>query len=73
HTEALEEMGHADLLIARILYLDGTPKVEGGDAAEMASDVKAVLERNLTLERNGISDLREGVMACDRANDPSGS
>jgi bacterioferritin len=70
HKEALEEVEHADLLIARILYLEGTPKVEGGEAAEMAADVTALLERDLALEQSGINDLREGVKACDRANDP---
>jgi bacterioferritin len=70
HTEALEEVEHADLLIARILYLEGTPKVEGGQTAEMAADVKALLERDLALEQAGIEDLREGIKACDRANDP---
>ena len=70
HDEALEEIEHAELLIARILYLEGTPKVEGGAAAEMAADIKALLERNLALEQTGIADIREGVLACDRANDP---
>jgi bacterioferritin len=68
--EALEEVEHAELLIERILYLEGTPKVEGGEPAEMADDVKGVLQRDLTLEQKGIGDLREGVKACDRANDP---
>jgi bacterioferritin len=68
--EALEEIEHAELLIERILYLEGTPKVEGGKPAEMADDIKGLLQRNLTLERSGIGDLREGVKASDRANDP---
>jgi bacterioferritin len=68
--EALEELEHAELLIERILYLEGTPKLEGGKPAEMAADVHALLQRNLSLEQAGISDLREGVLACDRAHDP---
>ena len=68
--EAMEEVEHAELLIERILYLEGTPKLEGGKPAEVTADVQALLERNLTLEQSGISDLREGVLACDRANDP---
>ena len=68
--EAMEEVEHAELLIERILYLEGTPKLEGGKPAEMAADVQALLQRNLALEQGGISDIREGVLACDRANDP---
>jgi bacterioferritin len=36
----------------------------------MAADVETLLQRNLTLEQSGITDIREGVLACDRANDP---
>jgi bacterioferritin len=67
--EAMEEVGHAELLIDRILYLEGTPKVEGGQPAEASDDVKAALQRDLVLEQNGIADLREGIEACNRARD----
>jgi bacterioferritin len=67
--EAMEEVGHAELLIERILYLEGTPKVEGGKPAEPSEDIKAVLQRDLALEQAGIADLREGIEACNRARD----
>jgi bacterioferritin len=67
--EAMEEVGHAELLIERILYLEGTPKVEGGKPAEASGDVKAALQRDLVLEQNGIADLREGIESCNRARD----
>jgi bacterioferritin len=67
--EAMEEVGHAELLIERILYLEGTPKVEGGKPAEGSEDIKAVLQRDLVLEQAGIADLREGIEACNRARD----
>lgn len=68
-TEAMEEIGHAELLIERILYLEGTPKMEGGKPAEAADDVRGVLKRDLALEQAGIADLREGIEACHRAHD----
>jgi bacterioferritin len=61
--EAMEEVGHAELLIERILYLEGTPKLEGGKPAEMAADVKALLQRNLTLEQAGDPRLAGGKAA----------
>jgi bacterioferritin len=67
--EAMEEVGHAELLIERILYLEGTPKVEGGKPAEASEDIKAVLQRDLVLEQAGIADLCEGIEACNRARD----
>lgn len=67
--EALEEIGHAEQLIERTLYLEGTPKMEGGQAAQVSDDVKEVLRRDLELEAGGIADLREGIAACERVGD----
>jgi len=67
--EAMEEIGHAESLLERILYLEGTPKMEGGKPAQVNADVKGVLEHNLTLEETGIADLREGIDACNRVGD----
>jgi bacterioferritin len=65
----MEEIGHAEILLERILYLEGTPKMEGGKPAQVNADVKGVLEHNLTLEETGIADLREGIDACNRVGD----
>ena len=67
--EAMEEIGHAEQLIERILYLEGTPKMEGGAAAQICGDVREVLKRDLQLEVNGIADLREGIATAERTGD----
>jgi bacterioferritin len=67
--EAMEEVGHAEQLIDRILYLEGTPKVEGGLPAQVSADVREVLQRNLELEVAGIADLRDGIAAAQRTGD----
>ena len=67
--EAMEEVGHAEQLIGRILYLEGTPKMEGGAAAQPSGDVVEVLKRDLQLEVNGIADLREGIATAERTGD----
>ena len=67
--EAMEEVGHAEQLIDRILYLEGTPKVEGGKPAQMSMDLREVLQRNLELEVAGIADLREGIATAQRTGD----
>jgi bacterioferritin len=68
--EAQEEIGHAEQLIERILYLEGTPKMEGGKPSQVSADVREILQHNLDLEVSGIADLREGIAAADRARDP---
>jgi bacterioferritin len=67
--EAMEEVGHAEQLIARILYLEGTPKMEGGEPAQASADVREALKRDLQLEVNGIADLREGIATAERTGD----
>lgn len=67
--EAMEEVGHAELLIERILYLEGTPKMEGGEPAQASADVREVLKRDLDLEVSGIADLREGIATAERTGD----
>ena len=67
--EAMEEVGHAEHLIERIFYLEGTPKMEGGAPAQPSGDVVEVLERDLQLEVNGIADLREGIATAERTGD----
>ena len=67
--EAMEEVGHAEQLIGRILYLEGTPKMEGGTPAQPSGDVVEVLKRDLQLEVNGIADLRDGIATAERTGD----
>ncbi len=67
--EVDDEMGHAELLIERILYLEGTPKMAGGEPAEVAADVVEILKRDLALEVKGIADLREGIAVAQRVGD----
>ena len=67
--EALEEIGHAEQLIERILYLEGTPKMEGGKPSQVSADVREVLQHDLALEVAGIADLRDGIAAAERGKD----
>jgi bacterioferritin len=67
--EVNDELGHAELLIERILYLEGTPKMGGGEPAQPSADVVEVLKRDLALEVKGIADLREGIAVAQRVGD----
>jgi bacterioferritin len=67
--EAMEEVGHAELLIERIIYLEGTPKMDGGEPAQASAEVREVLKRDLDLEVKGIADLRDGIASAQRTGD----
>jgi bacterioferritin len=67
--EAMEEVGHAELLIERIIYLEGTPKMDGGEPAQASAELREVLKRDLDLEVKGIADLRDGIASAQRTGD----
>jgi bacterioferritin len=67
--EAMEEVGYAEILLERILYLEGTPKMDGGEPAQASADVPELLRRDLALEVRAIADLREGIATAERTGD----
>jgi bacterioferritin len=48
--ESIEEMEHADKLIARIIFLDGFPNMQVLDPLHIGQTVKEVLDCDLALE-----------------------
>jgi bacterioferritin len=48
--ESIEEMEHADKLIARIIFLDGFPNLQVLDPLHIGQTVKEVLDCDLALE-----------------------
>ncbi len=67
--EAQEEREHADELIARILYLGGTPDMGTLHPVLVGADVRGTLEADLTLEERALRDVREGIGHCEAVRD----
>lgn len=67
--ESIEEMQHADLLIKRILLLEGLPNLQDLEKLRIGENVKEVLEGDLALEIDGIANYRKGIAICDAAQD----
>lgn len=67
--EAQEEREHADELIARILYLGGTPDLGTLNTVLVGADVRGVLEADLKLEEKALRDVREGIGHCEAVRD----
>ncbi len=67
--ESIEEMNHADLLIKRILLLEGLPNLQELDKLMIGENVKEVLEADLKLEKHGIATYRKGIAICEEAQD----
>ena len=67
--ESIDEMRHADMLIERILFLDGLPNLQDLDKLLIGETVKEVLECDLKLEQKGMTDLRDGIVLAEAARD----
>lgn len=61
YEESIDEMKHAELLIDRILFLEGVPEIARYDVIRVGTDVKEQLEYALALEINASKTYNEGV------------
>ncbi len=67
--ESIGEMKHADRLIERILFLQGTPNVVNYDKITVGAGVKQQLENDLGLELAALTVLRPGIKTCIETSD----
>ncbi|HZD41069.1 MAG TPA: bacterioferritin [Terriglobales bacterium] len=67
--ESLGEMKHADQVMERILFLEGTPNISAYDKIMVGTDVKRQLENDLALELAALTILRPGIKNCREASD----
>jgi len=59
--ESIEEMTHADLLMQRILYLEGVPNMVDMFPIHVGSTVKEQLQNDFKLEADAIPYLNEAI------------
>ncbi len=66
---AVTEMKHAESLIARILFLEGTPVVSDLNPMHIGADVEAQLKNDLGAELGAVKAYNEGVRLAAEAGD----
>jgi bacterioferritin len=66
---AIEEMKHAEKLIGRILFLEGTPVVSKLNPVSIGADVEAQLEADRSAEAVAVKDYNDDIRFCGEAGD----
>jgi len=66
---AIEEMKHAEKLMSRILFLEGSPDVQSLPKIRIGKDVKEQLGIGLSDETSAISSYNQAAALCTEAGD----
>ena len=61
---AIEEMKHAEKIIARILFLEGVPIVGNLNKMNIGASVDAQLKNDLAAEAEAVRAYNEGIRLC---------
>ena len=67
--EMEDETTHADALIRRILFLEGTPDLSEQDGLRIGKDVPAMLKNDLEVEYEVVNALKGAIAVCETEQD----
>ena len=69
YEESIGEMKHAELLIDRILFLEGVPEIARYDVIRAGTDIKEQFEFDLQLEKGGVDAYNAAIDLCSKLKD----
>lgn len=69
YAESIDEMKHADILIERILFLEGHPNVQRLDPVRIGESVPEQFTADMAIEVHAIDALRRGIVLCSSRAD----
>ena len=68
YSESMDEMKHADQIIARILFLEGLPNVQDMHKVMIGEEPVECLKCDLALEEKALVDLKNAIVDDDKLN-----
>ena len=69
YDESIEEMKHADMLIERVLFLEGLPNLQNLNKLLIGENVPECMTSDLSVEVTGRVDQIAGIKECEAAED----
>lgn len=69
YDESIDEMKHAETLIERILFLDGTPNMQRLFSVQVGESVIEQFQLNYAMEKAAVERYREGSQLCASVGD----
>jgi len=66
---SIQEMQHAEKLIARIIFLEGSPTVSRLNAVKIGEDVSQQLQRDLAAEMQAVGAYNGAIHLADEVGD----
>jgi bacterioferritin len=67
--QSIGEMKHAEMLIERILFLEGSPNMQDLPKLSIGKNVKQQIENDLALELGAVAEYNKAVARCQKAGD----
>jgi bacterioferritin len=69
YAASIDEMKHADMVIKRILFLEGLPNLQKLGKLRIGTDIKEVIEADLEVEYEAVPHLKVCIKQAEAEND----